>query len=340
MNKPSRLVRAWAMTASLALGSLVALSDSATAQRRGKSPTLRRSASVARSAFERGYLAGYQDGFSYGKQDYTARLSRDVHRSGLYNQADRGYAAEFGTMTDYQDGYRLGYEIAYTDGFYGRASTPAVPANAIALRGKMGDTTHGSAAYPVNNSTASGRSRGGTASIPHGTELRVRLTSTLSTKTNHQGDRFTATVLEPRAYEGATVEGHIAKLERSGRLTGRTEISLAFDTITLRDGRTAPLRGQVEKVYASESVKSVDEEGNIETSSRSTDTQIRGAGGAVLGAIIGGIAGGGKGAAIGAIAGAGAGAGSVYVQGQKDLILDVGTEMTVRTSAPQRERLR
>jgi hypothetical protein len=40
--------------------------------------------------------------------------------------------------------------------------------------------------------------------------------------------------------------------------------------------------------------------------------------------------------AIGAIVGAGAGAGSVYVQGKKDLILEPGVQMMVRSSAPQR----
>src|SRR5205823_12799305 len=104
--------------------------------------------------------------------------------------------------------------------------------------------------------------------------------------------------------------------------------------ITLRDWRTCPMQGQIEKVYVSESVKSVDEEGNVETSSRTRDTEIRSAGGAVLGAIIGGIAGGGKGAAIGAILGAGAGAGSVYVEGQDALELYSGTEMVIRAGAP------
>jgi outer membrane lipoprotein SlyB len=78
--------------------------------------------------------------------------------------------------------------------------------------------------------------------------------------------------------------------------------------------------------------------GNIETASKSKDVTIRTAGGAILGAIIGGIAKGGKGAAIGAIIGAGVGAGSVYVQGNKDLVLERGTEMSVRTSASLRER--
>jgi uncharacterized protein YcfJ len=167
--------------------------------------------------------------------------------------------------------------------------------------------------------------------------MRIRLDTALSTKTNVEGDRFTASVVEPRTYEGATLQGHIAKLNRSGRMTGRTEMSLDFDTITI-NGRTSPFYGQISKVLATESVKSVDEEGNVESASKTKDTEIRGIGGAALGAIIGAIAGGGTGAAIGAIVGAGAGAGSVYVQGNKDLLLDTGTQIVVRTTAPPASR--
>jgi outer membrane lipoprotein SlyB len=121
-------------------------------------------------------------------------------------------------------------------------------------------------------------------------------------------------------------------------VTGKTELSLAFDSITMRDGRTGDLRAEVTDLVASESVKSVDEEGNIETASRTKDTAIRSGGGAALGAIIGAIAGGGKGAAIGALIGAGVGAGSVFVQGDKDLILEPGTEMEIRTMGPANTR--
>jgi outer membrane lipoprotein SlyB len=148
--------------------------------------------------------------------------------------------------------------------------------------------------------------------------------------TNCEGDRFTARVIEPSKYEEAVIQGHAAKIERSGRMTGRTEMALAFDAITLRNGRSGTFHAQIEKVFATESVKSVDEEGNVESASKTKETEIRAIGGAVLGAIIGGIAGGGKGAAIGTIIGAGAGAGSVYVQGDKDLILEPGAQIIVR----------
>ena len=164
--------------------------------------------------------------------------------------------------------------------------------------------------------------------------MKVRLTNEISNKANKEGDRFTAIVLDPSEYADAELTGHIAKLNKSGKATGKTELSLVFDSIRMRDGREGRFAAQVEKVYESETVRTVDEEGNVETGSRTKDTATRGAGGAVLGAIIGGIAGGGKGAAIGAAIGAGVGAGSVFVQDGKDLILSPGTEMLIRTAAP------
>lgn len=184
-----------------------------------------------------------------------------------------------------------------------------------------------------------GKSRYATRSpVPEGIMLRIRLQTGLTTKYSREGDQFAARVIEPREYKGAIIQGHVVKLDRSGQITGRTEMALDFDTIKLRNGRSGPFDAQIERVFATESVKSVDEEGNVESASKTKETEIRTIGGAVLGAIIGGIAGGGKGAAIGAIIGAGAGAGSVYVQGRKDLILEPGTQMIVRTTGPHRER--
>ena len=76
----------------------------------------------------------------------------------------------------------------------------------------------------------------------------------------------------------------------------------------------------------------VDEEGRIETGSRTRDSQVRGGIGAAAGAILGGIVGGGKGALIGLILGGAAGVGTVYVDGNKNLILDAGTEMVIRVA--------
>ncbi len=169
-----------------------------------------------------------------------------------------------------------------------------------------------------------------TTLVPAGTQLRINLNDTLSSKDSRAGDKFTATVVNPSRYEQATASGHIRSIRKSGRVEGRTTMTLAFDSIRLADGRTGPLRAEVIRVYDSDSAKKVDEEGRVQSGGRGKQTLKRSGIGAVAGAVIGGIAGGGKGAAIGMIVGGAAGAGSVAVQGSKELKLERGTEMLIR----------
>jgi hypothetical protein len=170
--------------------------------------------------------------------------------------------------------------------------------------------------------------------VPAGTSLRIRLNNELSSKDSRAGDRFTATVVNPSRYEEATVTGHISSIKESGRVKGRTSMTLAFDSIQLTNGRRGVLRGEVIRIYesGSESASKVDDEGRVESGSRGKQTIKRGGIGAAAGAILGGIVGGGKGAAIGLIVGGAAGAGSVAIDGSKELKLESGTEMLVRVT--------
>ena len=167
--------------------------------------------------------------------------------------------------------------------------------------------------------------------VPVGTDLKVRLNESLSSKDSRVGDKFTATVLDPDRFDEATLRGHISSIQKSGKIKGRTTMNLAFDSIELRDGRRSALSGYVTRVYGDDSAKA-DEEGGVESGSRTKQTVKRGGIAAVTGAIIGGLAGGGKGAAIGLIVGGAAGAGSLAVQGSKELKLDSGTEMLVHVT--------
>ena len=173
--------------------------------------------------------------------------------------------------------------------------------------------------------------------IPNGTTVVAVLNDNLTTGQTRDRDRFTMTVREPSQYDGATIEGYVSNLSRGGRISGRSEMTLNFETIRLRDGSSYRFAGVVENVRtASGETVRVDNEGSVqESDSRGTTTAQRAAIGTAVGAVIGTIAGGGKGAAIGAILGAGGGAGSVYVQGRDDLELMSGTEVTIRASAPR-----
>lgn len=167
--------------------------------------------------------------------------------------------------------------------------------------------------------------------VPVGTDLKVRINDTLSSKDSRVGDRFTATVIDPSRFDEARLTGHISSIQKSGKVKGRTSMNLAFDSIELRDGRRGVLHGYVTRVYGDASGRA-DNEGGVESSSRTNQTVKRAGIGAGVGAIIGGIAGGGKGAAIGLIIGGAGGAGSLAVKGSKELKIESGTEMLVHVT--------
>lgn len=167
--------------------------------------------------------------------------------------------------------------------------------------------------------------------VPVGTDLKVRINDTLSSKDSRVGDRFTATVIDPNRFDEATVFGHISSISKSGKVKGRTSMNLAFDSVELRDGRKGVLHGYVTRVYGEGSGRA-DNEGGVESGSRTNQTIKRTGIGAGVGAIIGGIAGGGKGAAIGLIIGGAGGAGSLAIKGSKELKIESGTEMLVHVT--------
>jgi hypothetical protein len=164
-----------------------------------------------------------------------------------------------------------------------------------------------------------------------GTNLKVRLNDTLSSKESRAGDKFTAAVLDPVRFNEATAHGHIRSIVKSGKVTGRTTMNLAFDSIDLTDNRHGTLHGYVTKVYGS-NAGGTDNEGGVQSSGRGKQTLKRSGIGATAGAIIGGLAGGGKGAAIGLILGGAGGAGSLAIKGSKELKLESGTEMLVHVT--------
>ena len=157
------------------------------------------------------------------------------------------------------------------------------------------------------------------------------------TKVSQNNDRFKLTVQSPNQFRGATIEGYISGVGQSGRVSGRSNITFNFQSITLRNGERYDFAGSLQSIRDEKGKDvRVDEEGVAKGDSQTRETVKRGGIGAGLGAIIGAIAGGGKGAAIGAIIGGGAGAGSVIVQGRDDLQLMQGSTITIQASSPIR----
>ena len=144
------------------------------------------------------------------------------------------------------------------------------------------------------------------------------------------------TVRQPGQYEDAVIEGTVSGVDQGGRLRGRFEMSLTFDTIRLRNGQTYRFAGILESVRTlnGDAIK-VDNEGSAQGAKRTPETIQRAGIATAVGAVVGAIAGGGKGAAIGAIIGAAGGAGSVFIQGKDNLELPMGTEVRIRSIGPR-----
>ena len=143
------------------------------------------------------------------------------------------------------------------------------------------------------------------------------------------------TVQSPDEFRGATIEGYVSGINRSGKITGRSNVTLNFEKITLRDGQTYDFAGSTRGITdVTGKAVQVDNEGTIKGTNQTNQTAKRGGVGAGLGAVIGAIAGGAHGAAIGAIIGGGVGAGSVAVQGSSDIQLMKGSVVTIQAAAP------
>lgn len=145
--------------------------------------------------------------------------------------------------------------------------------------------------------------------LPTGTQIRVRLIDSIDSRTNREGDRFRASLEEPVRLGGDVVipKGADALVrliadQSSGKLTGRAELTLRLDEITV-NGKRMVINSSAVSEYSK---------------SQGKNTGEKAAAVGAFGAIIGALAGGGKGAAIGAVTGAGAGAGSgVFMKGQR-----------------------
>lgn len=175
----------------------------------------------------------------------------------------------------------------------------------------------------------------GQYTVPSGEIVTGVLENLVSTKISQNNDRFRLRVTGPNQYRGATIEGYISGIDRSGRNpVGSAKITFNFEKITLANGQSYDFAGFLQSVtdINGKNIK-VDQEGTI-SKSQTKSTAKRAGIGAGAGAILGAILGGGKGAIIGATIGAGGGAGSVALENQGDLELEAGTALTIQSSSP------
>ena len=290
------------------------------------------------TALERGYRTGYSDGYTAGFKDVTDGAARNYQNKQDYQRADRSYNDAWGPIEDYRDGYQQGFEAGYSAGFERQQFNSTLPAG---LR-RRGTTSNASVDVDVNtptntnapaNTDAPVTPSAGALSIPRNTILALELVTPVSTDASQRGDRIQARVIEPQEFGGYIVEGRVSQVKRPGKVKGVAELQLAFDQIRTNDNRTATLNAElIEIVPMGGDETTVDPEGGVRGRDSTKDDAAKVGAASGIGAIIGAIAGGGKGAAIGAIIGGGAGTAGVMTQRGKNIRLERGQHLKIRTS--------
>ena len=259
---------------------------------------------------------------TYNKTDAVARLGIDQNVNNSNSSGNSNGNPNSGSNSSPNGGYSDNDQtpIGQTNGQYG---------------GQNNGQNNGHNNGQYGRVPSSVQVRPGNYVVPNGTTMTGILENEINTRVSQNNDRFRMTVQSPDEFRGATVEGYVSGINRSGKITGRSNITFNFEKITLRNGQTydyaASLRGITD---VTGKVVQVDNEGTVRGDNQTNQTAKRGAIGGGIGAVIGAIAGGGKGAVIGAIIGAGGGAGSVAIQGNSDIQLMKGSVMTVQAAAP------
>jgi len=174
------------------------------------------------------------------------------------------------------------------------------------------------------------RSRTSAVLVPTGTTFVARLEQPLNLRTAREGDRIRLKVDSGNEFSNAIIEGYVTS--EPTRASNRTGVSIAFDRITLNDGRSGDFDGTLQSVRDPNGRSiGLDPAERVDSGDRSGEAVQHGAIGAALGAVIGAVIGGGKGAAIGAAVGAAGGAGTVLIDNSSQPDLPQGTAFTIRS---------
>ena len=182
--------------------------------------------------------------------------------------------------------------------------------------------------------------------VESGTKVPLSLINSVSTKHSAEGDRVYLETVFPVLVNGrivvpvgSYVAGTVTQVKKPGRVKGRGELYVRFDSLTLPNGVTRDFHGRIgsmdgnAKDELDRTEGKVRSEGNKAGDARSVGEAA--AAGASVGVIAGGAAGHyGMGAGIGAAAGAAAGMMGVLMSRGPDAILAKGSTLEMITDRP------
>ena len=175
--------------------------------------------------------------------------------------------------------------------------------------------------------------------IPSGTKVPLSMINSISTKTAAEGERIYLETVFPILANGrivippgSYVAGTVTSVKRPGRVHGRGELHVRFDSLTLPNGVTRDFRARIGSLDGTAPGTLDKTEGKVKSDgNKAGDVKTIGEA-AGAGAGIGGLAGAaaghpGMGAGIGAAAGAAAGLVGVLLTRGPEAVLAKGTTM-------------
>ena len=277
------------------------------------------------------YDSGFADGVESGQQDRSAGLYFDFANKKQFQQADHGLdpskhdpqVCRLSYRHGFEDGYEKGYDLDSGDEVEAVASSP------------QPDKSQGPLA------AARSGLPGGELRVAEGTELRIKVLGTLSTRSSKVGDRFDAEVVEDilsgqntAIPEGTEVRGSVTHVKRAGRIAGRAQMTIALEALLFEDGSTLPIDARLVSIEE-HNVGKVKDDGSTVEAGGSKKEDLKNVGtAAAIGTIIGILGGGRRGGKVGAGTGAAGGLAGVLITRGRDVLILSETEMIVRLKRP------
>jgi hypothetical protein len=184
--------------------------------------------------------------------------------------------------------------------------------------------------------------------VPVDTTIPLILKNTISTRTASVGDSIYCETIYPITVGnrivipvGSFVRGSVTQVVRPGRVKGRGQLGLRFDSVTLPNGTTHPIRAilssfggngrqgfkKSESKIEGESTKGRDAGTIAETTTRGAEV------GTIAGAVSGHAV---KGLGIGSAVGAAGGVVAVLLSRGKEIVLYSGTNLELQLLSPLR----
>jgi type IV secretory pathway VirB10-like protein len=178
--------------------------------------------------------------------------------------------------------------------------------------------------------------------VPADTTIPLALKNTLSSRTAFVGEAVYCETIYPITVGnrivipvGSYVKGAITQVRRPGRLKGKAQLGIRFESLTLANGVTRALRATLSSYGGNGDQGFRREESKIEGESSKGQDAEKVATTATQGTIIGGLSSrSGKGAGIGALSGGVGGLVWVLATRGKEVLLPPGTNLELQLAAP------